>query len=55
VVALSKAAVMTALDVGITPVGLDQGEAGVAIPAYHAAPLTWSTSSSRSAASSPGA
>jgi iron complex transport system substrate-binding protein len=34
VVALSKAAVTTVLDLGITPVGVDEGEAAVALPQY---------------------
>ncbi len=34
VVALSKAAVNTMLDLGITPVGVDEGEADVALPQY---------------------
>ncbi len=34
VVALSKAAVATLLDVGLTPVGTDDDEAGVALPQY---------------------
>jgi len=34
VVALSKAAIGTLLDVGLTPVGVDEGEADVALPQY---------------------
>ncbi len=36
VIALSKAAVTTLLDLGLTPVGVDDGEAAVALPQYQA-------------------